>query len=212
MHEDYPLPLDDLPPSLLHLTYFITNLDKLPRSLETLDIIHNHFGTGFNSPVHTDNLPPNLKSLSIHSHTFNQSVDHLPFSLQRLVIDSSIFNSTLDHLPQSLTRLQIGNYDTKEDIYAQRHFNQPINNLPESLKHLIISSPSFVVPINLLLKLSQLWHMLIMLFSALFTEAIIGILSICPSSQISRLLISYLSNHIHMNTQFNFLLHSSTYL
>jgi len=70
------------------------------------------------------NLPPNLTHLTFGSH-FNQQVN-LPFRVQFLEVRCNNIN-IIDYLPDSVEELVLGSY-----------FNLELNNLPSSIKNLLL--------------------------------------------------------------------------
>lgn len=134
-------PINNLPPNLKKLTFdfgssFIQNLDNLPTNLECLDLGDDN---DFNNNL--DHLPQTLTILKTGSK-FNQKLDYLPINLKVLEVGRS-FNQILNNLPKKLEILIIYGIDGEYGIY-----NQPIYNLPENLKELIIESSNFNQPIN----------------------------------------------------------------
>lgn len=69
---------------------------------------------------------------------FNESIDNLPSSLEELEFSpNSIFNKSVDNLPCTLKKITFG-----------KHFNIPINNLPQNLEYLNIQSEYFSVELK----------------------------------------------------------------
>lgn len=144
---------------------FIINKLKNIRNLEIM--IYN-----FNSELY--NLPTVLRTLHINSYIFNQHLDLLPESIRELYLNSNAFNKKLDDLPSGLNKLVIDKtikindldyiINVKNKTYADitgairmnKHgidskiiFNQPLQNLPSSLKHLEIVNNIFNEVINI---------------------------------------------------------------
>jgi hypothetical protein len=109
---------------LKNLKYLVFNkdydqkLDNLPYNLEQLDI-HGNFNQTIN------NLPTNLKVLSIEGVDFNHSIDFLPSKLEFLSITVDDFNKSIDNLPISLKEIKLKGAE----------FNQPVDKL-NTLKNL----------------------------------------------------------------------------
>jgi len=107
-------------------------VDHLPPSLETLELVGNHF---WNKPL--DYLPATLKQLIINKDIEDDVYfDHLPECLTHLTL-LYFWNCPIDHLPHSLTHLTIG-----------KDFNKPVDHLPSSLIYLSITSYNFNQPID----------------------------------------------------------------
>lgn len=114
-HAKFYAELTGLPSCLkvlrIYSAYFVGSLDNLPQGLEVLEIsnreqlINYDDIPTFNSPL--NNLPINLKSLTIICLDFNQSLEYLPHNLKYLYINSIKFNHQLINLPQSLETLFI---------------------------------------------------------------------------------------------------------
>lgn len=127
LHESFTF--DHLPVNLkhLHIGYSCgllqARLDNLPESLETLEI-----NADFNFQI--DNLPNNLKYLSIENISFNQSIYNLPKELQYLVISSKEFNQPIGNLPLNLIEVAIN--------FGQNDIE--INDLPDNLNNLFINA------------------------------------------------------------------------
>jgi hypothetical protein len=117
--------------------YFRGELENIPKDTESIifqEYIHSALEgesiriSYFNRPI--DNLPPNLKHLSLGT-CFNQPIDSLPPSLIHLTIGMR-FNQPVDSLPSNLTHLILGS-----------DFNHQINNLPPKLIHLDVGKTFF---------------------------------------------------------------------
>ena len=127
-------------------------VENLPNSLT-----HLKFGKHFNQPI--DNLPPSLMQLEL-GDDFNQPIDNLPRSLVHLEFSQkSCFNKSINNLPVSLKYLRLGYYFNQPVTYHtiflgnenstqflitiinlfkfDEKFNQPVDNLPESLKTIV---------------------------------------------------------------------------
>lgn len=130
-----------LPPTLRHLRLgfkFNHSVTRLPAGLVSLRL-----GYCFNHPV--DKLPTGLSSLVL-SGVFNKSLDCLPDGLESLTI-RGVFNGPLDSLPPSLVTLVIGDKYKKHDYYIGLRqvmhfsaFDQPLDFLPPTLRHLTVQS------------------------------------------------------------------------
>jgi hypothetical protein len=137
-------PLDNLPDTITHLKLgykFNKSITKLPKSLIYLEL-----GNMFNKSI--DKLPPNLKYL-ILGDDFNKSVTQLPRTLKYLEF-GYYFNKPLDKLPDTLTQLKLGYKFNKPvdklpsnlkkiDFSIWSLFNKDLNNLPASVKCVIVS-------------------------------------------------------------------------
>lgn len=122
----YKLEIDNLPPSLSHISFsrfFNSPVNHLPHSLT-----HIKFGNNFNQRI--DHLPLSLSHLYL-GFNFNQPVDKLPKNLIFLIIDGE-FNQTIDFLPLSLTHL-----------YLNCLFNKKIKKFPPSLQHFMCIGNQF---------------------------------------------------------------------
>lgn len=157
INEEFNIPLNNLPPGLeklkLNCAKFTYDLDNLPLKLEELILINY---TGY-----LDNLPPNLKTLET-GNRFNQPIDNLPLSLEKLVLGAD-FNQRIDNLPgvqyksiieerQKLRRTDLNENRARNgfnekikyiglltlDMIRCKNFNQPIDNLPFTLKKLSV--------------------------------------------------------------------------
>ena len=120
---------------------FNPNLNTLPSTLRRLDL-----SGAWDGPL--DSLPSSLTQLNIASQLFNHPLDHLPPSLTCLSLQhcSHLFAHPLHNLPPAITKLEIlCEYDTplqlnKNPLLTHLKlgfaFNQPVGNLPSSLRHL----------------------------------------------------------------------------
>lgn len=91
----------------------------------------------FNQSI--DNLPNSLEILTLPDD-YNLPINNLPYSLKILTLGNN-FNNSLDYLPNSITHLMIGRGCLKY-FNASCKFNQPINDLPNSLIELTFSDES----------------------------------------------------------------------
>jgi hypothetical protein len=136
--------IDNLPDSVTHLKLgykFNKSITKLPKSLIYLEL-----GNMFNKSI--DKLPPNLKYL-ILGDEFNKSVTQLPRTLKYLEF-GYYFNKPIDKLPDTITTLVLG-YKFCNSVYKLPSnlkildfglwslFNKELNNLPVTIKCIIIS-------------------------------------------------------------------------
>ena len=154
-----------LPSSIIHLTfgtYFDQDVSVLPPFLT-----HLIFGFYFNRDV--SNLPPTLTHLTF-GFDFNQDVSNLPPTLTHLTFGGN-FNQDISRLPPFLTHLTLGYGFIKEcnvlpnikylklscnnihiinslpnsvaELELGKYFNLEINNLPTSIKKLVIDKDSY---------------------------------------------------------------------
>uniref|UniRef100_A0A6C0HKV1 Uncharacterized protein n=1 Tax=viral metagenome TaxID=1070528 RepID=A0A6C0HKV1_9ZZZZ len=166
LYGNYDQPLDNLPPNLLSLTIstlkYSYSLDNLPFPLKELFIYTCKEYCGY-----LDSLPPNLEILDIKTN-YNKPLDNLPKLLKKLYICSSIFNQPLNNLPgvenidiintrQTLRKKNLlENRKNEKVIYSGLEmlsmftikFNQPLDNLPPTLKYLYINGNIFNHPVN----------------------------------------------------------------
>ena len=141
--------LENLPPTLLHLTvcsqFYDRPLKNLPPNLESLAI-----GYLFNQPISKEDLPSTLTHLRLAGN-FNQPLNSsLPPNLLQLELGPH-FNQPLRNLPQKLTHLTI-----------DRRFNQPFDDdLPPNLVSLILGqsfNQPFTKMLPLTLEVLRLYH------------------------------------------------------
>lgn len=167
-HTEIPNNINTL--KLINSGFSTTNhtfiINKLKNIGNLKIMIHN-----FNSELY--NLPTVLRTLHINSYIFNQHLDLLPESIRELYLNSNAFNKKLDDLPSGLNKLvidktikiddisyitkleNINHYDILEAMVNKHYnnskviFNQPLQNLPSSLKHLEIINYNFNEVINI---------------------------------------------------------------
>lgn len=102
---------------------FNFKIKNYPKKLKYLK-----FGICFNQPV--DNLPDKLEYLKFGDN-FNQPIKNLPDKLEYLYL-GQCFNHDLDFLPESVITLEF--------YYHSMFFSKSLDNLPISLKSLLLSS------------------------------------------------------------------------
>jgi hypothetical protein len=152
--------LDKLPSRLKKLSIggnnFQQMLDSLPSSLEQLEI-----GDKYNQKL--SGLPIGLKTLVIKPNSvFKQELDNLPNGLENLIM-YNYFIPRLDNLPCGLKKLYVEsrsvspdnlNFDKIPDKLeilkiSPDNLNSPINNLPNTLKKLVLNiSCNYSVDLN----------------------------------------------------------------
>lgn len=160
----YNYPLNNLPDGLKVLitgSCYKYPLDNLPNTLEYLVC-----GCDFNQPI--DNLPQSLKCLVLEKN-FNQPLNNLPPNLKELIICCYFYFDRLK--PSDFNRYSEteandnpshNNLNNDETIIDEEQdyiffdgdamFNHSIDNLPDSIENLVISSTNFYQPINKLPK------------------------------------------------------------
>lgn len=152
--------VDKLPNSIINLTFghnFNQSVDKLPNSIRNLT-----FGYGFNNKI--NNLPDSVIELNLPC-SYNNCLTNFPQKLKKIHIpantkvsmDDSMtnleimtytckFNQSADNLQKTLLSLKLILVNLRDCPNLHN-----INNLPETLKHLIIDcdSESIIEPIIL---------------------------------------------------------------
>jgi hypothetical protein len=127
-----------IPYGLVHLELdgFNHNVDDLPAS-----IIHLTFGDNFDHPV--NKLPPFLLELKL-GYYFTECINELPSTLTHLTL-SCEYSHNIDALPNSLVYLNLsGRFNRVITIFPPRlkhltfgtHYNQVLPTLPCTLKYL----------------------------------------------------------------------------
>jgi hypothetical protein len=117
---------------------FNSAIDWLPEGITDI-----YLGIHFNQPL--ANLPSTTKTIKItydeHNYnTFNQPLDYLPPGLERLEIwFNSKYNYPLNNLPIGL----------KKFILFANNFTHSINNLPDSIETIQISTFDYVNTLKL---------------------------------------------------------------
>lgn len=121
------------------INYFNKSVDLLPSHIKSIV-----FGSNFNQPV--QNLPTALKEL-VFGNNFNQEVNNLPQKLFKLIFGNN-FNKPVQNLPTQIKILSFGsNFNQSLDYlpcsitHLEIKSNINIDNLPASLKYLIITRP-----------------------------------------------------------------------
>lgn len=145
--ESFNLPLTNLPESLIKLKLglvFDQPISNLPDTIEVLIIgsmCYTHEIT---------KLPASIKKLHLITRI---PLKHLPDTIKKLAYQN--IYSPMPNVPKELTRLTISSPMSLDDlpntlthITISEDFNQPIDNLPNSLRTLWIFSSRFNQPIN----------------------------------------------------------------
>jgi hypothetical protein len=140
-------PVNNLPPSLTHLTFgygFNQSVDNLPTSLT-----HLTFGFRFNKPV--DNLPNSITHLTFYyDGKFNKPLKILPNYL--VCIKLNIKNNNNITLPKNCKKIFIDNDNYLinnlpehiEKIYINFSSKNKIENLPSTLKEIVIKKKEYI--------------------------------------------------------------------
>lgn len=139
--KNYDQSIDTLPDSVECISFegftaFNTKINKLPKSLERLEIS----GT-FDHNI--DCFPKYLKYLKIIGN-FNSKISNLPEGLETLIFEG-MFNQKIYKFPSTLIELQFGN-----------GFNQKLENLPKNLKYLTIGNGMWY-PYEVNNEFSHMW-------------------------------------------------------
>lgn len=142
---DFDQPISNLPINLktfcLFTNNFSHNFDFLPESLETL-VFNNINAIDTNKITYFNNLPINLKELTLEITKFNSPLDQLPNNLKKLTITSEICLTKLDKLPDSLEEL-ILQYVKFDLNYCQ--YILKIDSLPSSLKTITLIKSKILI-------------------------------------------------------------------
>jgi hypothetical protein len=154
-----------LPQSLTHIIFnrdFNQKVDNLPKNLTYL-----FFGNNFNQKV--NNLPKNLFCL-IFGNSFNQKINNLPKSLFHIDFGYK-FTQNIYRIPKSINELSL--YNNNEYInnipnhiikiyikYSNSNIDKKIENLPPSIKEIIIQHEIFKkyikIPFGCILTIKKL--------------------------------------------------------
>jgi hypothetical protein len=94
-------------------------LDKFPRNIKDIDTSRNEYCI-------IKNLPENLLSLIISGPI----PEKLPTTLKVLDFSESDYNESIDKILESLQNLEV--------LCLAKNYNQPINNIPKTLKKLVL--------------------------------------------------------------------------
>ena len=119
-------PVNNLPTGILNLILgysFNCKVDNLPHSL-----IYLTFGCKFNQPI--NNLPPVLTELVLGSNKINYSMENLPSNIESIEFYQNNFECRLQYLPPKLKEIK---------FYYYSKFNEPLNNLPDTIEHIKLS-------------------------------------------------------------------------
>ena len=92
-----------------------------------------------------DNLPNNVKQVSIQNNDYNKDLNNLPISLTFLIIECNHFSGDISFLPENLKVLFFKTKITNKQIenlpklrYLCTYFSEDIKNLPDSIEYLKI--------------------------------------------------------------------------
>ena len=157
--------VDNLLQNITHIIFnrdFNQKVDNLPKNLTYL-----FFGNNFNQKV--NNLPKNLFCL-IFGNSFNQKINNLPKSLFHIDFGYK-FTQNIYRIPKSINELSL--YNNNEYInnipnhiikiyikYSNSNIDKKIENLPPSIKEIIIQHEIFKkyikIPFGCILTIKKL--------------------------------------------------------
>jgi hypothetical protein len=140
--DEFNQPINNLPSKIKEIIfgyYFNQTIDNLPSGLKKLK-----FKGDFNQNV--DNLPPEIQQLTFGT-SFNQLVNNLPYNIQYIAFGYKFNQSLCDNLPPKIQQITFGdefnqplcyNLPKLKKLTISKNYNKPLNNLPASVKIIII--------------------------------------------------------------------------
>ena len=143
-NDDFPVEIIDPDTKIIKFNFaFNQNIPKLPLHIEEI-----HFCDGNSELLNYSlynksfcNLSYGIRRLYLN-YSFDQELLNLPESLEYLEF-KGIFNQSLDFLPKSVKEIHFLTMFGADGEPIISHFNQPLDNLPESLEVLELDCMDF---------------------------------------------------------------------